>query len=246
VYAHKDIYDEFVQEVVHLTRSLRQGNPLEETNIEVGAMTTEDQMRIVEDHIQDAVGKGARILTGGKRSGKGKMYFEPTVLINVNEQMKAVSEETFGPLLPIMKVDNEQDAVQCANNSIYGLSAYVFTKNTRKGRQIAELLEAGTVMVNDAMISYGFPETPWQGVKASGIGRSHSDEGLKDLCHSYHVNYDTISIPKFLWDDFWVWHPYSAEKISRFRSMYGFLFVPYGLMKKIGLLKNMLWPRPEE
>jgi succinate-semialdehyde dehydrogenase/glutarate-semialdehyde dehydrogenase len=243
VYAHKDIYDDFVREVTGLTRNLRQDNPLKNHSADIGAMTSEEQIQIVEEQLRDAVAKGATVLTGGKRSDRGRMYFEPTILTNVTEDMEAVREETFGPLLPIMKVPSDEEAIRLANDSIYGLSAYVFTGDSSKGRRIAEQLEAGTVMVNETLLTHAFPETPWQGFKASGMGRVHSDEGLRDLCLACHVNYDTMPIPKLLWDMFWVWHPYGPEKTSRFHSLYGLLFVPYGVGKKLGFLKNMLLPK---
>jgi len=158
----------------------------------------------------------------------------------VNETMKVVQDETFGPVLPIMKFDNVQEAIEKANDCIYGLAGYVYTKNTRKGRLIAEQIEAGTVAINEAIITHAFPETPWQGVKASGVGKAHSDEGMRDLCYSYHVNYDVMRIPKIFWDNFWIWRPYSIKKISRFNSMYGIMFVRCGLWRKIGLLMKMI------
>jgi len=132
VYAHKDIFDVFVREVVRLTKDLRQANPLKNSSADIGAMTSDEQLKIVEEQLEDAIKKGAHVLTGGKRSGMGKMYFEPTVLTNITEDMEALREETFGPLLPIIPVDNEKEAIRRANDSIYGLSAYVFTRNTKK------------------------------------------------------------------------------------------------------------------
>ncbi len=171
VYAHKDIYDAFVKEVVRLTKNLRQADPLKNSSADIGAMTSEEQLHIVEEQLDDAIKKGAHVLTGGKRSGMGKMFFEPTVLTNITEDMEALREETFGPLLPIIKVDNEKEAIRRANDSIYGLSAYVFTRNTKKGRRIAEQLEAGTVMVNETLMTHAFPETPWQGFKCERHGQ---------------------------------------------------------------------------
>jgi acyl-CoA reductase-like NAD-dependent aldehyde dehydrogenase len=132
VYAHKDIFDAFVKKVVRLTKNLRHADPLKNSSADIGAMTSEEQLHIVEDQLEDPIKKGAHVLTGGKRSGMGKMYFEPAVLTNIAEDMEALLEETFGPLLPIIKVDNEKEAVRRANDSLYGLSAYVFTRNTKR------------------------------------------------------------------------------------------------------------------
>ncbi len=246
VYAHKKVFDPFVQEVVRITKDLRQDNPIMNSGAEVGAMTSEEQLRIVEEQQEDAVRKGAHVLTGGRRSEKGGMYFEPTVLTNVTEDMKVLREETFGPLLPIMPFDDEREAVRRANDSNYGLSAYVFTRNTRKGRKLAEQLEAGTVMVNETLMTHAFPETPWQGFKESGTGRVHSDEGLRDLCLACHVNYDTVPVPRPFWSMFWIWHPYTARKITRFHSLYGLLFISRGLGRKLAFLGRMLLPKSVE
>jgi succinate-semialdehyde dehydrogenase/glutarate-semialdehyde dehydrogenase len=246
VYAHTDIYDAFVKEAVRLTKRLRQGHPLENCSTDLGAMTSEEQVLIVQRQIQDTVSKGAKILTGGRRLPIEGRFFEPTVLVDVTPDMEVIAEETFGPLLPVMRVHSDEEAIKEANKSVYGLCAYVFTKNTRKGRRIAEQLEAGTVMVNETIITHGFPETPWQGFKASGLGRVHSDEGLKDLCLACHVNYDTMPIPRILWDRFWVWHPYDGAKISRFRSLYGLCFVPADMKTMLGRVMNMLRPKPVE
>lgn len=245
VYAHKNIFDAFVTEVTRLTKHLRQDHPLKNSSADMGAMTSQEQIHIVEKQLEDAIKKGANILTGGKRSDKGAMYFEPTIITNITDDMEIICEETFGPLLPIIKVDDENEAIRRANDSIYGLNAYVFTKNTKKGKKVAEQLVAGTVMINETLLTQALPDTPWQGFKASGIGRVHSDEGLKDLCLASHVNYNTMSLPKPLWNNFWLWHPYNREKFSQFHSFYGLLFVSYSIGEKITLFKNMLLRKPK-
>jgi succinate-semialdehyde dehydrogenase/glutarate-semialdehyde dehydrogenase len=111
--------------------------------------------------------------------------------------------------MPIMKVRDEEEAVKLANDSQLGLMAYVFTDDTEKGKRLAEKLEAGTAMVNDCLLTFGVPETPWGGVKQSGIGITHGDRGLQEMCQARHVNYDRIMLKKELW-----WYPYS-DKIYR-------------------------------
>jgi succinate-semialdehyde dehydrogenase/glutarate-semialdehyde dehydrogenase len=106
--------------------------------------------------------------------------------------------------MPIMKVRDEEEALMLANDSHLGLAGYVFTADRVKGRRLAEKLETGTAMVNDTLLTFGAPETPWGGVKQSGIGRTHSDEGLRDLCQARHVNYDRLALKRELW-----WYPYS-------------------------------------
>jgi acyl-CoA reductase-like NAD-dependent aldehyde dehydrogenase len=147
-YVHESIAAEFISRVVVETKALKQGSPLERET-DVGSMTSERQLSIVEDHIADALGSGANILIGGSRvSGKG-WYHEPTVLTNVNHNMKIMREETFGPTLPIMTFKSETEALALANDSVYGLTASLFTSDISRGRRLAEQIQAGTVMIND-------------------------------------------------------------------------------------------------
>jgi succinate-semialdehyde dehydrogenase/glutarate-semialdehyde dehydrogenase len=211
VYAHDTVYDELASRVAELTRGLRQGSPRGE--VEVGAMTWEPQVAIVEERVNSALAAGARLLAGGGRArdgarGKGR-YFEPTVLGDCRPEMDVMRKEIFGPVLPMMRVGTEDDAVRLANDSHLGLLAYVFTRDRKKGERLATRIEAGTVMVNDVLNSYAIPETPWGGVKQSGIGRTHSDEGLRDLCHVRHVSVDRVAPRRDLW-----WYPYSDRTLE--------------------------------
>lgn len=244
VYIHKNVFDVFVKEVVKLTRELIQDDPARNSRADIGAMTSREQFEIVRRQVEDAVRKGASVLTGGKVSDRGGMFFEPTVLTHVTDDMAVMREETFGPILPVMSVEDDREAIRKANEGIYGLSAYVFTKDTKQGRRIAEQIDAGTVMLNETLITHVFPETPWQGFKESGTGRAHSDDGLRDLCLACHVNYDTMPIPRPLWNKFWIWHPYDPKKIRRFHSLYGLIFISSSFVKKLSLLKNLLLPKP--
>jgi succinate-semialdehyde dehydrogenase/glutarate-semialdehyde dehydrogenase len=118
--------------------------------------------------------------------------------------MEVMRKEIFGPVMPIMKVRDEDEAITLANDSALGLAAYVFTADKLKARRLAEKIAAGTTMINDCLITFGAPETPWAGIKQSGLGRTHSDEGLRDLCEARHINYDRVALRKELW-----WYPYS-------------------------------------
>ena len=159
--------------------------------------------------VGSAVASGARLVAGGKRTSASGLFFPPTVLADCKQDMDVMRKEIFGPVLPVMKVRDEEEAVRLANDSHLGLMAYVFTKDTQRGKRLAERIESGTVMVNDCLLTYGAPETPWGGVKQSGIGRTHSPEGLKELCEIRHVNYDRLTLRRELW-----WYPYS-EKLYR-------------------------------
>ncbi len=205
-YVHESVYDEVVRRVTEKVSRMKVGNPLED-GVDMGPMTDPAQLEVVESQVKQALEAGARALTGGKRlEGPGQFYL-PTVLVDVDEEMECVKEETFGPTLPIMKVQTVEEAIERANRSIYGLNAYVYGRDPKEMRRVAERLEAGTVMINETLITHGCPETPWQGVKKSGVGRVHSDDGLRDLCIGYHVNEETV--PTLKWSPFW--QPYSHK-----------------------------------
>jgi succinate-semialdehyde dehydrogenase/glutarate-semialdehyde dehydrogenase len=137
--------------------------------------------------------------------GQG-LQFQPTVVTECRQEMEIMRKEIFGPVMPVMRVRDEEEAVRLANDSALGLAAYVFTDDRQKGRRLAERIEAGTVMVNDCLLTFGAPETPWGGVKQSGIGHTHSDRGLQELCQMRHVNYDRLALKRELW-----WYPYSEK-----------------------------------
>ncbi len=182
VYVEEPVYDEFVAKVVDKVGRLRQGVSTGAATAEVGAMTFPKQLEIVEEHVRDALAKGARALTGGKRRpGKG-MFFEPTVLVDVDHTMKAMTEETFGPTLPIMKVADEHEAVRLANDSPYGLGGSVISGDRKHGEQVARRLQAGAVCVNDALLNYVAVELPMGGWKESGLGIRHGAGGIRKFC----------------------------------------------------------------
>jgi acyl-CoA reductase-like NAD-dependent aldehyde dehydrogenase len=178
VYVEEPVYDEFVEKVVKKVGALRQGESTGPGTAEVGAMTFPKQVEIVEEHVRDALAKGARALTGGKRRpGKG-LFYEPTVLVDVDHTMKAMTEETFGPTLPIMKVADAEEALSLANDSPYGLGAAIFSDRER-GEQLARRVQAGAVCVNDALLNYLAVELPMGGWKASGLGTRHGAGGIR-------------------------------------------------------------------
>jgi acyl-CoA reductase-like NAD-dependent aldehyde dehydrogenase len=150
--------------------------------VDVGAMTFPPQLDIIEDHVKDAVDKGAKVEVGGHAKTEGGRFYEPTVLTGVDHSMKAMTEETFGPTLPIMKVKDADEAVKMANDSPYGLAASVWTKDTAKGEAVARRVEAGAVCVNDAMLNYAALELPMGGWKESGLGSRHGAGGIRKYC----------------------------------------------------------------
>lgn len=203
VYAVDAIHDALVAKIVEQTAQLRQGDPVEGEAVDVGAMAWDQQLLHVERIVASAIAQGATVAVGGHRKAGPGMFFEPTVLTNCRHEMDVMTKEIFGPVIPIMRVSDENEAVRLANDSQLGLLAYVFTRDRDRGKRLAERIEAGTVMVNDVLNTHACPETPWGGVKHSGIGRTHSKIGLRDLCELRHVNYDRFSFGREAW-----WYPY--------------------------------------
>jgi acyl-CoA reductase-like NAD-dependent aldehyde dehydrogenase len=203
VYAVDAVHDELVERIVKRARELRQGDASSDANVDVGAMAWDQQVARVEKLVDAAVAAGAKLETGGHRKPGPGLFYEPTVLTGCTQDMGVMREEIFGPVIPIMRVVDEEQAVQLANDSHLGLLAYVFTRDRERGKWLAERIAAGTVMVNDVLATYAAPETPWGGVKQSGIGRTHSIHGLRDLCETRHVNYDRVALPREVW-----WYPY--------------------------------------
>lgn len=169
VYVEEAVHDEFVTKLAATVGKLRQGQDARDFKFDVGALATADQVQIVKKHVDDAIADGARALTGGKPRGDGN-FFEPTVLVDVEQSMSCIREETFGPTIPVVKVADEAEAIRLANDSDYGLSATVWTRDAARGQRIASQLHAGAVNINDAfsnMMSYALPMGGW---KESGIG----------------------------------------------------------------------------
>lgn len=198
VYVHESVARPLTDKLVALTKTLRQGEP-NTHEVDVGAMTTQMQLDVIQRHLDDALAKGAVILAGGHITvtPSGARFVQPTVLGNVTREMAIVRDETFGPMLPIMTFKTDDEAVRLANDSVYGLSAYVFSGSRAHAEKIANRLIAGTVMHNDTLYTHAAPETPWGGVKQSGLGRVHGKNGLKDLCEVRHVNLERFNVPAF-------------------------------------------------
>jgi len=234
LYVHESIAKKFTDEVVRQTAALKQG-PGDQDEIDVGAMTNERQLEIVEEHIADAVEHGAKVLVGGKRLEHKRGWFhEPTVITNVDHSMKLMRDETFGPVLPIMTFKSDEEAVKLANDTIYGLTASVFTADIARGRRLAGQIDAGTVMVNEVVYTHALAQTPWGGVKQSGYGRTHGRLGLLEMVWPQHVHVNRVSWMADVW-----WFRYSKLAAELFKGL-GKNFTSGSLMKASRLLPQML------
>lgn len=189
IFVVDSIHDAFVERVVERVRKLRLSTGEDR---DVGPMTTPEQMRVVEDHVVDAVEKGARVLVGGDRTDPASNLYRPTVLVEVDESMRVMTEETFGPVLPIRRVRDAEEAVERANDTGYGLFASVWTGDTARGEDVAGRLQAGGVSVNDTLSHYSVPGLPAGGVKESGFGRMRGLEGLRELTRTRSVVVNSV------------------------------------------------------
>jgi len=214
-YVHRSLHDAFLKACVDKTKLLRVGNGLDRET-DVGPLIHERQLRIVEQHVEDAVARGALVLAGGSRLPEfGKNFYALTVLADVTHEMRIMREETFGPVLPVMAFDNDEEVVRLANDSEFGLAASVWTRDNARGERLARRIHAGTVMVNDVVSCFGISEAPHSGVKSSGIGRTHGRFGLEEMVRLKYVDVDRMPGMKKVW-----WYGYGT---SFARQMEGFL-----------------------
>ncbi len=214
LYVEESVAEKFTSLIVEKTKNLRQNLGSQETT-DVGAMVSENQLKIVEDHVADFEQSGAKILTGGKRNKNfDGTFFEPTVISNADNSMRGMQEETFGPTLPIAVFKTEKEAVELANDTEFGLTASVWTKDLKKGKRIAEKILAGTVTVNEVLYTHGIGQTPWGGFKNSGYGRTHGLEGLMELVAPQHIHINRFTITPDVW-----WFGYSKNAIETFKMM---------------------------
>jgi succinate-semialdehyde dehydrogenase/glutarate-semialdehyde dehydrogenase len=204
VYVEEPVADAFISRVVEETRKLRVGDPAGD-DVDVGPLTLERQRRVVEEHVADAVARGATVLTGGAAVAGPGFFYPPTVLTGVDHTMRIMTEETFGPVLPIMRVASVDEALRLANDSPYGLTASAWTQDEETARRLQAGLQAGVVTINDCVYSYGEPSAPWGGVKHSGIGRTHGLPGLREMVQ---VKYVATEFGRGA--DLW-WYPYGPD-----------------------------------
>jgi succinate-semialdehyde dehydrogenase/glutarate-semialdehyde dehydrogenase len=236
VYVVRDVAERFIEGVVEGARALRVGDPTS-WDTEIGPMVSREQYDQVVELVDDAVAAGATLRCGGPVTVPGfedAAFYSPAVLTGVTHDMRIMREEIFGPVVPIVTVADEEEAIRLANDSQFGLGASVWTLDRPRGERIAGRLEAGMVWINDHMYSHGACACSWGGVKESGLGRSHSKFGF----------YECVNVKLRTWEpsrirDFW-WQPYDE---ATGRAMHSAAQLLYGRdADKRGALKRGLVP----
>jgi aldehyde dehydrogenase (NAD+)/succinate-semialdehyde dehydrogenase/glutarate-semialdehyde dehydrogenase len=192
VYVEVGIYDRFIERALELIQQMPIGT---ESGLAtcIGCLTNERELLRTEAHIRDAVEQGARILYGGKRRPElGALFFEPTILVDVDHSMQVMQEETFGPLIPIMRVRDADEGVRLANESEYGLSASIYSRDLKRANALARQIQSGDVAINRPLMIFGTPDLPMGGVKQSGIGRRNGPEGLLRFVRTQSILSDSL------------------------------------------------------
>jgi acyl-CoA reductase-like NAD-dependent aldehyde dehydrogenase len=218
IYVVAGVYDEFLEKVLDKGKNLRQGHDYG-WDEDIGAVFWDRQMAIIEAHVEDARAKGANILMGGRRNPDLKgLYYEPTVMTEVSNDMDIMILETFGPILCIQKVGSEAEAIALANDSEFGLNGNVWTQDKEKGYQLAASIDTGACSVNDMAVSYGIPAAPFGGRKNSGVGQVNGKKGLRGYCHEMPIVIDRFG------GKMQNAYPYSAASAESMQKLMDFLW----------------------
>lgn len=195
IYVFEAVYDEFVERMRARVEALRQGPPLGRDTVDCGATTMPRQLDVIAELVDDAVAKGARALVGGARAdGLDGQYFQPTLLVDVTHDMRITQEEVFGPVMTVIRVRDEAEAIRMANDCPYGLGSSVFTRSRARGQRMARQIRAGMTVVNDYGIAYMMQSLPFGGVGISGFGRINGREGLRACCYEKAIVEDRVPL----------------------------------------------------
>jgi acyl-CoA reductase-like NAD-dependent aldehyde dehydrogenase len=234
VYVHESVSERFTEKVVEKTKRLRVGDGMDPAT-DIGPLASEAQLKKTESIVRAARAGGGRVLCGGYRlpSLKG-FFFEPTVVLWSRSNPAPADVEIFGPLIHVTPVSGDDEAVRLANRSCFGLAASVWTSDGKRGEAIARRIEAGTVMVNDAVVSFGIAEAGWTGVKMSGVGWVHGEKGLDEMVNIQYIHRDPQSRIQKYW-----WFPYTGKMAEGMKAGLTFLF-GRGIIKRIAVMPAVL------
>ena len=217
IYVEEAAYDQFVEKVTTIAKSIRQGSS-HGVNEDLGAVFWDKQLEIIESHGEDAKQKGAKVLAGGERNKDLKgLYYPATVLVDVDETSDLMVKETFGPVLPIIKVKDTEEAILKANDSNYGLHGSVWTKDNNKGLAIAKRIQTGSMAVNDIGMMYGVANAPFGGVKESGVGSINGVNGLRG-----YVQAMPIIVGRYAGAD--TGYPHDQKKFDQMKKLMNFMW----------------------
>jgi len=221
VYVHEKVYDEFVQLMREKTQAMTHGVPTTENKVDMGSMTTAKQLDTVRDQVQKAIDAGAKVVAQSKAVGNvsNGHFFPATLMVNVDHSMELMKEETFGPVIPIMKFKTIDEAIQLANDSDLALTSSVWTNSTTRGREIARRLESGVTTINDHLYTHGIHSLPWGGAKLSGVGRTHGEMGLHEMTEAKVINWDWAPMVK---RNMW-WYPFSPDTLNGLMYAFGYV-----------------------
>lgn len=234
LYVHESVAEDLTKRIIANTLELKQGEGTRD-DVSVGSMSSERQIKIVEDHVEDFRASGARIETGGRRDPRLEgLFYQPTVITDAHNDMRGMQEETFGPTLPIATFTTEEEAIRLANDSEFGLTASVWTRDRRRGERVARQIDAGSVCVNEVLYTHGIGQTPWGGFKNSGRGRTHGELGLMELVQPQHIHVNRLALLPDAW-----WFPYSRTARDTFRA-FAAKFATGSPVKTVGLLPQLL------
>lgn len=221
IYVHEKVYNDFLKEFAKITESFRVGIGTNYDN-DIGAMTSEKQISVIKKHINDALKKGARIYTQSMvpEEVNLKNFIPATILTNVNHEMQVMKEESFGPIVGVMKVSSMEEAVELANDSDLGLTGSVWSKDRKNAITLAKQIQAGAITINDHLMSHGLHETPWGGFKESGTGRTHGEIGFNGMTQPQVIVNDILP---FVEKDLW-WYPYNKKLYDGLLGLQDFLY----------------------
>ncbi|MGH7798315.1 MAG: succinic semialdehyde dehydrogenase [Candidatus Binatia bacterium] len=233
VYVEAPVYQNFVDKVVEKVRAIRQGPS--HNDVDIGCMTSDAQLNKITAQVDDAVARGAKVLTGGRRNpALPGYYYEPTVLTDIDHSMKVMNEETFGPIIPLVKVNNVEDALRLANDSRYGLGGSVFSRDKASAWQLAQRMQSGSICINDSLVNYIIPDAPMGGNKESGFGYRHGAEGIRKFCQQ-----KTIVVDVFGLKEEFPWYPTTTKKARQIRHVLN-LLCRSGWSNKLRAFKGLI------